>query len=81
MRRRCGSPTLSPNAATHWRLPLRVIRYGPLGMKNRSMSAMPRKRRLAVKMSAAAKGHFQTHAVQRTSAPGRTIVPSQPSLR
>jgi hypothetical protein len=42
-----------------------VIRYRSLRGENRSMSAMPRKRRLAVKASSVAMGHERTHAPQR----------------
>jgi hypothetical protein len=39
-----------------------VIRYRSLGGENRFMSAMPRKRRLAVKVSPVAMGHKRTSA-------------------
>src|SRR5262249_22999407 len=42
-----------------------VIRYRSLRDENRSMSAMPRKRRLAVKASSVAMGHHRTHAPQQ----------------
>jgi hypothetical protein len=40
----------------------RVIHYRSLGDENRSISAMPRKRRLAVKASSVAIGHKETSA-------------------
>src|SRR6266446_8620594 len=42
-----------------WRTQLWVIRYRSLRDENRSMSAMPRKRRRAVKLSPVAMGHKQ----------------------
>src|SRR5262249_25578027 len=43
----------------------RVIRYRSLRNENRSMSAIPRKQRLAVKASSVAMGHLQTLAPQQ----------------
>ena len=43
----------------HPRLPVWVFRYRSLGAENRFMSAMPRKRRLAVKASSVAMGQFR----------------------
>ena len=43
----------------------RVIRYRSLRDENLSMSAMPRKRRLAVKASYIAMGQKETYAVQQ----------------
>jgi hypothetical protein len=55
----CDSNILRHGALIHrkGRLPLWVIRYRSLGAENRFMSAMPRKRRLAVKASSVAMGH------------------------
>src|SRR5437660_11182769 len=47
--------------------PVWVIRCRSLRDENRSMSAMPRKRRLAVKASSVAMGQQRTHAVHAGS--------------
>src|SRR5262245_55437738 len=54
---------------------IRVIRYRSLGDENRSMSAMPRKGRLAVEASSVAMGQNRTHAPQQTPLHG-PIVPN-----
>jgi hypothetical protein len=58
--------------------PLRVIHYRSLRDENRSMSAMPRKRRLAVKASSVAMGQEETFARVRQATSSIFSRPSKP---